>query len=59
MPRCDVPWVREEDNDVIAVDAGASQLRFLVQELIFTHRQYQPQLRLSLEIFCAESAGSP
>ena len=37
MPRCDEPWVQEEDNDEIAVDALSFQPRFLVQELI-THR---------------------
>ena len=40
-PRCD------EDNDEIALDAISFQPRFMVQELIFTHRPHQLRLRLS------------
>ena len=57
MQRCDVPWLQEEDNDEIAVDALSFQPRFEMQELIFTHRPYQLGC-VSLDNVSAESTGS-
>ena len=44
--------VQEVDNDEFAVDAVPFQPRFLLQAHIFTHRPYQPRLRLSLNFLC-------
>ena len=52
VPRCDATWARDSDNNELAADAVPSQPRFLMQELIFTHRPSQLRLRLSWNFLC-------
>ena len=43
----DAPWSPEVNNEEIAVNAVPSEPRFLLQELIFTHRPSQSRPCLS------------
>ena len=50
--RFDAPWVQEVNNEEIAVDAMPFQLRFLLQELIFRQRPFQPRPCLFGNLLC-------
>ena len=58
VPRCDVPWVQEVDNDEIAVDAVSFQPCFLVQDSSSPIARISPSC-VSLGIFCAGPTGFP